>query len=154
MKPRIFLPLMFLAVASLANAASSSLVSVLPGSWQLSDGSFANYAPIGQREFTSLVSGANFPYSLINDLTGQSVVQITNLHGIVTVDARDHATFTLRGQGLDANGMAVVSIEVTGEKTLNDDGTIDVTSQSVCLNGACLTIPDTLEERIVNGVTP
>lgn len=154
MKPRIVLALMFFAVASLANAASSSLVSVLPGSWQLSDGSFANYAPIGQREFTSLVSGANFPYALINDLTGQSVVQITNLHGIVTVDARDHATFTLRGQGLDAKGMAVVSIQVTGEKTLNDDGTIDVTSHYVCLNSACLTIPDTLEERIVNEVTP
>ena len=154
MKAKIFLPLMFLAVATLANAASLSLVSVLPGSWQLSDGSFANYAPIGQREFTSLVSGANFPYSTIYALTGQSVVQITNLHGVVTVDARDHATFTLRGQGLDAGGMAVVSIKVTGEKTLNRDGTIDVTSQYVCLNSTCFPIPDTLEERIVNEATP
>ena len=151
MKQRIFVPLMFLAVATLAHAASSSLVAVLPGSWQLSDGSFATYAPIGQREFTSLVSGANFPYTLIGD----GVAQITNLHGIVTVDARDHATFTLLGQGLNANGIAVVSIKVTGEKTLNTEGTIDVTSQCVSLNSTpCFEIKDTVEGKIVNEMAP
>jgi hypothetical protein len=154
MKPRIFLSVILLAVATLANAGSSSLASVLPGSWQLSDGSLANYAPIGNREFTSLVSGVNFPYSTIHAFTGEDVVQITNLHGIVAVDARNHATFTLRGHGLDADGMAVVSIKVTGDKTLNRDGTLDVTNHYVCLNSVCFQIADALEERIVNEAAP
>jgi len=149
MKLKALFILIALLIAISHTALAGSMESNLAGSWIGADGSLATYAKVKGDDFSGVLTVVNFPYS---ELSGYgSVTKITTFHGVLDVEEARTATFTYYGQALDQDGMSLVTLRLTGVKTLVDDNNLETTELLVCDPAEnCFPLPDNTLSRIQN----